>query len=55
VAIQDSLNFNSAQLGLRAYEPAVPEPGFYGILAIGLAAIVWATTRRNKQRAEESA
>jgi hypothetical protein len=55
VAIQDSLNFNSLQLGLNAYEPAVPEPGFYGVLAIGLAAIVWATTRRNKQRAIERA
>lgn len=55
VAIQDSLNFNSFQLGLNGYQPAVPEPGFYGALAIGLAAIVWATTRRNKQRANESA
>lgn len=55
VAIQDSLNFNSVQLGLNAYEPAVPEPGFYGVLAIGLAAIVWATTRRNTRRANQSA
>lgn len=52
VTIQDSLSFNSFQ----AFQPApVPEPGFYGVLAIGLAVIVWATTRRNKQRANESA
>lgn len=54
VAIQDSLNFNSRELGLNAYQPTVPEPGFYGVLAMGLAAIVWATTRRNGRRANES-
>jgi hypothetical protein len=54
VAIQDSRNFNSFDLNLPGYQPAVPEPGFYGALAIGLAAIVWASTRRNKQRANES-
>lgn len=53
VAIQDSKNFNSFNLGLPGYQP-VPEPGFYGVLAIGLAAIVWGTTRRNK-RANQSA
>jgi hypothetical protein len=54
VAIQDSRNFNSFDLNLPGYQP-VPEPGFYGALAIGLAVIVWATTRRNKQRTNESA
>jgi hypothetical protein len=54
VAIQDSRNFNSFALNLPGYQP-VPEPGFYGALAIGLAAIVCATTRRNKGRANESA
>jgi hypothetical protein len=56
VAVQDSRNFNSFDMGLPGYQPApVPEPGFYGVLAIGLAAILCATTRRNKQRTSESA
>jgi hypothetical protein len=54
VAIQDSRNFNSFELGLPGYQP-VPEPGFYGALAIGLAVIVWATTRRKNQRTNQSA
>lgn len=53
IAIHDSRNFNSFDLGLPGYQP-VPEPGFYGALSIGLAAIVWATTRRNKQRTNKS-
>jgi hypothetical protein len=50
VAIQDHLSFDS----FNAYGPAVPEPGFYGVLAIGLAGIVWVTTRRNARRAQQS-
>jgi hypothetical protein len=53
IAVQGSRNFNSFALDLPGYQP-VPEPGFYGVLAIGLAIILCVTTRRNKQRANES-
>jgi hypothetical protein len=49
-----TLNSHSVHLALNAYQPAIPKPGFYGALAIGLAAIVCATTRRNKQRVNQS-
>jgi hypothetical protein len=44
-AIQDGLNYNSQVLGLPAFEP-VPEPGFYGVVGIGLAGILSLKLRR---------
>jgi hypothetical protein len=46
-AVQDSLNYNSHVLGLPAFQP-VPEPGFYGLLAIGLGALVAVRFRRKQ-------
>jgi hypothetical protein len=48
IAVQDSRNFNSFNLGLPGYQP-VPEPGFYGVLGIGMASILWATKQRRKR------
>jgi hypothetical protein len=48
IAIQDSENFNSFALGLPGYQP-VPEPGFYGVLGIGMAGILWTVKKRGKR------
>jgi hypothetical protein len=35
------------------YSP-VPEPGFYGLLAIGLAGLFWVATRRSRRPANST-
>jgi hypothetical protein len=45
IALQDSVNFNSYNLGLPGFQP-VPEPGFYGVMAAGLTGILSLKLRR---------
>jgi hypothetical protein len=45
-------NLNPTQVGIQEFITSVPEPGFYGMMGIGLAGLLWMARRRRNSSPE---